>query len=236
MWLSQYFYSMKNFLIACVLLLAACSNSPVQNQNDSVAVDSVAVMKDTTLPKPPSTFLDTVQLKSDGKILIRDSAAIAAAIIENDPPQYMILDTMTGDLNHDNYIDLLIVLESDAKFVAGDAPRPLLILIGTGEGKMKLVAENDNVVLCRDCGGVFGDPYEGLAIKNGYFSVEHYGGSAWRWTKIITFKYNVEQKTWLLHRDGGVSYNIFDSEETEPVETLVNQEHYGRMKFVDYVN
>ncbi len=68
--------------------------------------------------------------------------------------------------------------------------RPLLILIGNSYGNLKKVAHNNNnTVLCHNCGGIFSDPFEGITIKNGYFSVEHYGGSNWRWTEIITYKY-----------------------------------------------
>lgn len=40
------------------------------------------------------------------------------------------------------------------------------------------------------------NPYSGLTIKNGYFSVEHYAGSAWRWTRIPTFKYSKAENDW----------------------------------------
>lgn len=224
---------MRNILVATVLLFAACSDAPLENQSNSSVVDSLVIMRDTGLPKPQSNVLDTVGIKGKTTLMYRDSLKIADAMSKNTQNEWVIMDTMTGDLNRDNYLDMLIVLESDAKFVATDEPRPLLILIGTADGEMKVAEQNDNVVLCQDCGGVFGDPYDGLAIKNGYFSVEHYGGSSWRWTKIITFKYNAEQKTWLLHRDAGSSFNVFEPDAEEP-ENVWNQEHYGKMKFVDY--
>jgi hypothetical protein len=88
-------------------------------------------------------------------------------------------------------------------------------------------------VLCYNCGGVFGDPYEGLAIKNGYFSVEHYGGSSWRWTRIITFKYHDAKKAWYLHRDAGISYHTSDPD-TE-TESVYNQADYGKLNFEEYI-
>ncbi len=223
---------MRNFLVASVLLLTACSDAPVENQNDSAAVDSIAVMTDTTLARPQSTILDTVALKSKTTLIRQDSAMIADAMAIYSAG-WIILDTMTGDLNRDAYADLLMVLQFDGKFVADDEPRPLLIFLGTPSGKLKLSEQNDNIVLCEGCGGVFGDPYEGLAIKNGYFSVEHYGGSNWRWTKIITFKFSEKENTWFLHRDAGVSFNSGDPEGTE-TEIVDHKEDYGKLKFVDY--
>jgi hypothetical protein len=111
----------------------------------------------------------------------------------------------------------------------------LLIWTGSASSGLQLAARNDNVVLCEDCGGVWGDPYEGLAIKNGYFSVEHYGGSAWRWTRIITFRYNEKENTWLLHRDAGVTYHNSDPESTEE-ESVTKADLYGKQKFADYTS
>jgi hypothetical protein len=36
-------------------------------------------------------------------------------------------------------------------------------------------------VLCRQCGGVFGDPFESLDINRGVLVLNHYAGSNWRW-------------------------------------------------------
>jgi hypothetical protein len=227
---------MRNFLFAFVLLLASCSDSPTENQNDSTGVDSVAVMRDTTLRRPQSVILDTVPTKSAELYSRMDPAAISDAMVKYTPEGWVIMDTMTGDLNRDAFTDLLIVLqrenesESDSDFV-----RPILIFTGNTGGGLDFRERNDSVTLCYRCGGVYGDPYDGLAIKNGYFSVQHYGGSSWRWTKIITFRYNESQKTWLLHRDAGVSYNVFEPEKEEP-EIVSNQEHYGKMKFVEYTS
>jgi hypothetical protein len=81
---------------------------------------------------------------------------------------------------------------------------------------------------------VFGEPFEGITIKNGYFSIEHYGGSNWRWTRIITFKYDSTLKTFLLHRDAGVSYHTSVPGKQETV--LHNRIDFGKLKFVDYNN
>lgn len=76
-------------------------------------------------------------------------------------------------LKEDNEEETSIIDEDPVK-------RPLYILTGQSDQSYKLAAKNDNVVYCVNCGGIMGDPFSGIAIKNGYFSVEHYGGSAWR--------------------------------------------------------
>lgn len=137
------------------------------------------------------------------------------------PADYKILDAIKGNLNLDKYLDYILVLkknneETTSNFV-DDKPekRPLLILLGSENNTYTFAGRNDNSVLCYDCGGMMGDPYEGVTIKDGYFSVEHYGGSAWRWTKTITFKYSKEDKNWYLHRDGGQSFHVNDPNKVE---------------------
>jgi hypothetical protein len=153
------------------------------------------------------------------------------------PTGYEILDSATGDLNGDAYTDCLLVLkkpdeEAQARVSEDPEKRPLLVLTGTAGGGLQLAARNDNTVYCVSCGGMMGDPYMGLTIKNGYFSVEHYGGSAWRWTHITTFKWSAEDKTWLLHKDGGESFHAL---EPDKVETDVKtQKDFGKVPFEQF--
>ena len=215
----------KLTVLASLALLTACSDTSTENKKDSPAPDTVAV-NDTK--HPHSTVLDTVPVTTTKSVTRVSTDKLAQAIAEFTPATWNMMNTMTGDLNRDAYTDLLMIVRDDS-----DTTRRLLVLIGDADGNFTRAAENANVVMCKECGGVWGDPYDGLAIKNGYFSVEHYGGSSWRWTKIITFKYNEAQKTWLLHRDAGVSFHTSDPEGKEE-EIVEHQEEYGKLKFADY--
>ena len=142
------------------------------------------------------------------------------SLFKNIPSDYSILDSASGNLNRDEYQDLIIVFKKNDEAEISDindkpVNRPLLVYIGTPDGKYQLVARNDKAVLCYNCGGMWGDPYEGLAIKNGYFTIEHYGGSAWRWSCYITFKYSEKNSKWYLYKDGGDSYHTSDPENVE---------------------
>lgn len=225
---------MRNFLLAVVLFLSSCGHTPADTENDTQVVDSITVMKDTTLPRPQSDVLDTIAPKGKVTLVRQDSSVIAEAMAKNTTAWWEIMDTMMGDLNRDQYMDMLIVLKGqDDDNLDSMATRPLLILIGTPDGKLKFVERNDNVVLCYHCGGIYGDPYDGLAIRNGYFSTEAYGGSSDRWTEIMTFKYVEAEKTWYLHRHAGISYSVFDPDMTEK-EWRSNEEQWGQVKFADY--
>ncbi len=96
-------------------------------------------------------------------------------------------------------------------------------------GTFKVVARNDNTVYCIDCGGMMGDPFQGITIKKGYFSVEHCGGSAWRWTRIITYKYSKAENYWFLYKDGSDNFHTSEPEKVEcKIRTTKN---FGKIPF-----
>lgn len=150
------------------------------------------------------------------------------------PTDYTILDTTRGDLNHDPFIDMIMVLKKTNEDTTSDVvdhpeKRPLLILIGQNDHSFKLVARNDNTVYCIDCGGMMGDPFTGIVIKDGYFSVTHYGGSAWRWSRIITYKYSSSDHYWYLHKDGTESFNVNTPDSI--VSTIRTIKDFGKIPF-----
>jgi hypothetical protein len=145
---------------------------------------------------------------------------------------YSVLDTSSGDLNRDGFTDYIVILRNNLDTLNADTTRPLLILHGQQNGGYKLAARNDSVVLCKSCGGAFGDPYTGITVKNNYFSVEFYGGSAWRWSRVITFKYNTATKSYVLHKDAGESFNAFEPDKIEY--QSYHKELWNKVPFTTY--
>lgn len=148
---------------------------------------------------------------------------------------YTAIDTVSGDLNLDQYTDMIVVLKKNGEDSTSDVSehpekRPLLILLGQADSTYKLAASTNNAVYCIDCGGIMGDPFMDIVIKKGYFSVEHYGGSAWRWERTTTFKYSSTDSTWYLHKDGHKSFHTGD--EPEKVETKIKTtKDFGKVPF-----
>lgn len=150
------------------------------------------------------------------------------------PKGFVLLDSASGDLNKDGHKDLIMILKSSLEETKPESLRPLLILHGTKDKTYTLAAKNEHVVYCSSCGGVFGDPYDDMVVKNNYFSVQHYGGSNWRWTRIITFKYDLKTKTYVLHKDGGESFHTNEPEKTTI--TFYNKKEYDKLLFINYSN
>ena len=148
------------------------------------------------------------------------------------PAGYSILDSASGDINKDAKKDVLLILKNNEEENSGDTVRPLLVLFGGGKNFYELASRNDSVVLCKACGGVFGDPYAGMSVKNNFFSIEHYGGSNWRWTRIITFRYDVKTGKIYLHKDAGESFHVDDPGKTKPYS--YTKEDYEKLLFPNY--
>lgn len=153
------------------------------------------------------------------------------------PAGYAVLEAESGDLNRDSTPDWLVVLnkpdeQKTSDVVAHPTKRPLLLFVGGAGGTYTLVARSDNTVYCVDCGGMMGDPFSGLTIKKGYFTVEYYGGSAQRWTRYVTFRYDPAGRTWLLHRDGRERFEALDP--AHGTTTATTAKDFGRVLFTRF--
>ncbi|WP_374949940.1 hypothetical protein [Mucilaginibacter sp.] len=150
------------------------------------------------------------------------------------PKGYVALNLTKGNLNRDVYPDAVMVLykkgeEKTSDVTSHPEKRPLLLLLGQADNTYKLAARSDNAVYCVDCGGQMGDPFTDITIKNGYFSVEHYGGAAQRWSRIVTFKFSPADKKWFLYKDGTEYFDATNPGKiTSEVETVKN---FGKVPF-----
>jgi hypothetical protein len=82
----------------------------------------------------------------------------------------------------------------------------MLLLIRQLNGKLKLQKRNDQIVMCRECGGIYGDPFSDVSIIDNSFTVHFYGGSAWRWSDAYYFTYNLPLKDWFISTESESTY------------------------------
>ncbi len=231
-------------IILSATMLLHCSPSSNTDENINSHVD----IKNNT---PITTNKDTISQKKENNTTEKKEDSFIAEDnhhLNNEkdlselkylhsfvPKGFLVLDYAYGDLNKDNFNNDVILIAHDAeaeKNMEENIDRPLFILTRNKDNTLKNQGRNDKIVLCYDCGGVMGDPYQDIAIKNGYFSIEHYGGSSWRWTEIITFKYNEEEKNWFLHKKGGESFHTAEPENSK--ETVKTVKDFGKISFQNY--
>jgi hypothetical protein len=147
------------------------------------------------------------------------------------PKNFVVLDSAQTDFTGDGIRDYVVVLhhyqEDSVK-----AARPLLILRGRIDGSYSLLARADSVILCNKCGGVYGDPYSGMEAHGSVLTFEYYGGSAWRWTRTTTFLWDITQGHYILTRDEGDSFQVFEPELKEHY--ILQEANYGTKKLEEY--
>jgi hypothetical protein len=212
----------QSLLIGVLFIATSCLQNS-HKTNEKVANDSTKL---TT-----KNSADTAQVDKQHDKLKPEIKSLPSGFI---PENYAILDTASGDLNLDTYPDMILILkkhgeDSTSDVVEHPEKRPLLILLGQQDKSYKLAARCDNAVYCVDCGGMMGDPFQEIVIKKGFFSIEHYGGSSWRWTRTVTFKYADDDNYWYLFKDGGDSYHASDPEKvTTKIRTIKD---FGKVRF-----
>lgn len=140
-----------------------------------------------------------------------------------------------ADLNGDGRPDYLLVLErpsagSDAK---SSRQRSLRILVRRADGRLVLAKRNDRIVLCAECGGAMGDPFAGVVTEGSSFTVQHYGGSSWRWERSARFNYSRRDNTWQLVRVEHASFHASEPDKRK-VEVFVPPKHYGKIDIADF--
>ncbi|MES2827533.1 MAG: hypothetical protein V4687_05255 [Bacteroidota bacterium] len=119
------------------------------------------------------------------------------------PPQWKLIDSVSGDLNGDHTADLALVLEfyaaipehraygdNDTELITEvQRPRILAVYFKSGK-KFKLALQNNNFILRSEEGGGTGDPLLPLNIHEQNLNINFKGGSNWKWQLSYGFRFN----------------------------------------------
>ena len=141
-----------------------------------------------------------------------------------------------ADLDRDGDGDFILVLErpptsADEDMVPGQ--RPLLVLLRGTDGKLREAKRNERLVMCPRCGGVMGDPFAGIVAGTGTFTVQHYGGSSWRWSSGFRFDYSRRDATWQLVLVEESSFHASDPG-TEKITKATPPKDFGKIDLADF--
>lgn len=218
------------YLPLLLLLCFACANEGSTNKSaeSNTPPPSTEAVKPEAKTDVPTEPEQKVEVVIDNENLTEELKAFI-------PDGYDYLGHKYGDLNKDDRpTDAILALKSkeEEEESMDELPRPLLVLVRDMQNKLQLKARNDAVVLCSICGGVMGDPFQAIAIKNGYFSVEQSGGSRYRWLDVTTFKYDEEKQDWYLHKKGNESYDSLQEGKKET--TTLTKDDFGIIAFKDF--
>lgn len=145
----------------------------------------------------------------------------------------------SADLNGDNLKDFILVLERENptekdKYDYPTNQRPLLILVRGKDNKLTATKHNDKMVMCSECGGIMGDPFMGVTVGKNTFTVNHYGGSAWRWSENYKFNYSRIDKTWQLVQIFKDSFHASEQNKTMKRTILTPPKDFGKVDIADF--
>lgn len=101
------------------------------------------------------------------------------------PPGTSLRLAERGDIDGDGDQDAVIVL--DAGDGAASQPRTLLLLRRDADGRLQRAIESSRAISCRRCGGMLGDPLQGIRIAPGALTLRFEGGSREMWSSEFEF-------------------------------------------------
>lgn len=106
------------------------------------------------------------------------------------------------DLDGNGRNDFLLVVErlTSTSSTESEGDRTLLLILTNPDGSLRLAARSEGAIPDPDCGGPFGDCFQGIETKARSFTIETYGGSSWRTSTWCTFAYARRERTWTLAR------------------------------------
>lgn len=146
------------------------------------------------------------------------------------PAGYDTLQTAEGDLNKDGIADFAMVLQSDKERDASldeegidvdSLPKRILVVLLKKNDVYQLAAKTDKAILCKYCGGIFGEPFDGIWIDKGILQLHHYGGSAWRWSYTHKFRYQQNN----LYLIGETTLSYWNVENCEKLDEFAGTEY-----------
>lgn len=105
------------------------------------------------------------------------------------PENYKIVDTVTGDLDKDGTRELVVAYDTrKAADEFESVPRELFIY-KCSKGEWIVWKKSQQALYSSRDGGMMGDPFGELEIKNGILLISHFGGSSWKWGNTDKYRF-----------------------------------------------
>lgn len=235
-------YKSMNKIIILGFLLTFISCGQGTNSEDAVQTKDTSISNIDNKSELSTETNETTKHETFNENIDSVPESLKAFI----PTGYSEINISKGDADLDGITDIIIVLRKNTEETTSNYAeykpdkRPLLLLLGQPDNSFKLALRNDNAVYCIDCGGVFGDPFTGTAIKNGYFSIEHGIAGGRHWDHVVTFKYDKSKGNWYLFKDHYISYKLNDSNDenaealVKDIDKMETEKDFGEISFDNF--
>ena len=160
---------MKTYLLllASAILLFSCSSDSNTNETEEPETTETTNTDDTE-----NTPAETVEIPADDPVI---------------EGGYELMAEVDGDLDKDGIPERVLVLETPYQTDWGTEREIHVYKIRAGE--WELWRSSSDAIMKSEEGGMMGDPFESIEIKNGILIVRHFGGSSWKWSNIDKYRW-----------------------------------------------
>jgi hypothetical protein len=105
------------------------------------------------------------------------------------PKQYRSIKEVAGDLDKDGIAEKVIVYNMSDKADETNGVDRELIIYKKQKEKWIIWQRSVNAVGNSKDGGMMGDPFEDVEIKNGLLQIHQSGGSSWKWGHVDKYRF-----------------------------------------------
>ncbi len=168
-------------VMTMTLLLTGCKEGVSPTVNDITSKESAAPI-----------------LNEMGDLDIIDEVrSLITPYLSEYPEGIEVKEAYKGDIGKDGQVELVAVLEyfvpRGPESERGEHYSRILCLFTPQGEKYALAYRNDWILPNSDSGGVLGDPFVGIEIKDGVLVLSRYGGSSSRWGYDYLFEMSKEE-------------------------------------------
>lgn len=102
-----------------------------------------------------------------------------------------IIAEKMGDLDKDGIPEKVIVYNTTDSTEYGTVRE--IHILKQKDNNWTVWQKSRNAILKSEEGGMMGDPFEGIEIKNGILIINHWGGSSWKWSRSDKYRFQNNQ-------------------------------------------
>ena len=105
------------------------------------------------------------------------------------PKKYLAIKEIVGDLNNDDIEERVVVYDMNNKEDETEGTDREIIIFKKQFDRWVIWHRSKNAIGNSKDGGMMGDPFEDIEIKNGILLIRESGGSSWKWGHTDKYRY-----------------------------------------------
>lgn len=126
------------------------------------------------------------------------------------PKGHSLLSQANGDLNNDGIDEKIVVLNNG--IISDFGEERTIFIFKAYHGVWKMWERATGAILPSKNGGMMGDPFQSIKVKNGALVINHFGGSRMKWE--YTHRFRFQNTKWELIGTTSLAYTPCEEQQT----------------------